>query len=123
LIDVSQQHQILQLFYSPRGCQEAHKKGTTKRKYMNISDTFLLSFFRDCTSAQFGNSYHLPFVSTWAQHFHRRTLLLSMSIQTNLHVEHTPSAAALRLTGAYSPEAQMLNSFLCALNFKVCCGQ
>jgi len=34
-----------------------------------------------------------------------------------------PSTAAQRLTRAYSPEAEMLNSFLSALNFKVCCGQ
>jgi hypothetical protein len=46
-----------------------------------------------------------------------------MSIQTNLHVEHNPSTAAQRLTRAYSPEAEILNSFLSALNFKVCCGQ
>ena len=71
---------------------------------------------------KFGSSCHLPCVSTWAQQFHRCTLLLSMSIQTNLHAEHNPSTAAQRLTRAYSPEAEMLSSFLSALNYKVCCG-
>ena len=83
---------------------------------MKISDRFLLSFFRDSTNCTIGSSCHLPCVSTWA-------LLLNMSIQTNLHAEHNPSTAAQRLTRAYSPEAEMLNSFLSALNFKVCCGQ